>query len=195
MNLNVPWKGLALAWLVCVVLAYFGPVIAKLVILVIPAIALVLFLIGQGPRARAAHEARLQAFAPGFDHAYLSIETGIAVNKATRTVRLRHKPRMKRELVRDYPFDSVRNVEKVVLRGGEIFASHVGGGSVQGAVGASAANAGIAVRNARIARQNVARSGLYLSVKDVEHPKWQVWFGSEKEMDQWMEILRQALAD
>ena len=45
MNLNVPWKGLGLAWLACVVLAYFGLVIAKLGILVIPAIAVVLFLI------------------------------------------------------------------------------------------------------------------------------------------------------
>lgn len=195
MNLNVPWKGLALAWLACVVLAYFGLVMAKLGILVIPAIALVLFLVGQGPRARAAHEARLRAFAPGFDHAYLSIETGIAVNTATRTVRLRYKPRMKREVVRDYPFESVREVEKVILRGGEVFASHVAGGNVTAAVGASAANAGIALRNARISRENAAKCGLFVSVKDIDHPKWQVWFPEEKQMDRWMEILRQALSD
>lgn len=194
MNLTVPWKGLGLAWVGCLVLTYLGLTIAAVGVLAIPVVAAVLFLISQGPRARAAQQARLQSFAPGFDHAHLSLNTGIAINRSTRTVRLRHRSRKTGEVVRDYPFDSVREVEKVILRGGEVFASHVGG-NVTSAVGASAANAGIALRNAKVSRQNAAKSGLFVSVKDIDHPKWQVWFPEEKQMDRWMEILRQAISD
>ena len=58
-----------------------------------------------------------------------------------------------------------------------------------------AAAAALAANN----RQNVNDSGLFIKVRDVEHPKWQIRFQhnkhTEKELSKWMEILNQSIND
>jgi hypothetical protein len=79
-----------------------------------------------------------------------------------------------------YPFSSIRDWEKVVYKGG-----HAGG------VGLAAGAQALGAHN-----QNKRQSGLFLTVKDVDHPRWQIMFPYEQIEDQlarWTEILRQSV--
>jgi hypothetical protein len=49
--------------------------------------------------------------------------------------------------------------------------------------------------NQSLARQAKAESGLFLSVKDIDHPTWRIVISDTKMQDRWMEILRQSLND
>lgn len=81
-----------------------------------------------------------------------------------------------------YPFSSVRNWESNIATGGGMY-----GGGAYG-VG----------HNLRRNIENKHNTGLFITVKDIENPKWKIEFpGSERELERefarWMEILNQCI--
>jgi hypothetical protein len=78
-----------------------------------------------------------------------------------------------------YPFTAIRNWRYNISSGGFAY----GGGLA------------VAGHNLRQSKENVAASGLFIEVKDIDHPEWQIIFSIdeklEHELKRWMEILRQ----
>lgn len=88
-----------------------------------------------------------------------------------------------------YGFDDIRNWETNLQSGGGLIG---GGGGLAGGVQVLAANL-------RAKAENAAASGLFIYMKDIEHPKWQITFKANQkadvELSRWMEILRQHVSE
>ena len=120
----------------------------------------------------------LRAGSPWFGNP--AVPSGIAVSAKNRTLILASKDK-----VASYGFDQVREWETrskeagriVVVRGGFAAAAHAG-----------AHNAGQALR-AQL------ESGLFVHVKDVDRPIWQIHLYKKAKQERWLEILAQTIGD
>lgn len=128
---------------------------------------------GSGSEARDVqgnHLSSKQDYFHEFDKTY------IGVNKTDKTLTLKDG-----KIVKVYSFSDVRTWEKRHQTGGAIG----GGGMAYVAASFDAA------------RDNKNKSGLFIEVKDIDHPLWQVKFRMDKTIDKelakWMEILRQSI--
>lgn len=184
------WLWILAAWAACLLLAKLGVGAAMFGVVFIPLVAVAMAIVQTSQRRQ--HNDR--AFGEGFKFSHLGGQTGIAIDPERKILRLRKDAYSKRELIKDYPFSEVREFERVSMRGGQAVGGYMGVG-MQGATAATLGNIGLAAQNRRIARENQMASGIFITVKDIDHPKWRVAFGPEKDMDRWMEILRQCLAD
>lgn len=154
-------------------------------------IALIFMVVGFGPlimhvrrnrgrmaKADAAHAAMLASagVAPGtgFDHA--EDGSGVAVNRQAKTISLRLGEKWK-----TYSFADVRGWETNKERAGQVVA-----GNVTGAMAALGPNL-------RASMEAAAASGLFVTVKDIDYPKWRVAMGNPATQARWMEILRQSI--
>lgn len=92
-----------------------------------------------------------------------------------------------------YDFSDVREWRTNISTGGNI----VGGMVMTGGLAGSMQNMRVLAENKRIKNENEAKSGLFLSVKDIDHALWHIKFKSdesiERELAKWMEILTQFL--
>lgn len=82
-----------------------------------------------------------------------------------------------------YPFSDIRKWSANIQTGGMT----MGGGNVSTAIM-------IAASNSRVARDNVANTGFFVEVRDIDNPKWKINFPPkdlDKSHDRWMEIFRQ----
>lgn len=104
--------------------------------------------------------------------------TGIAIDGANQKIHL-----MENGFTKTYSFSDVRDWKTNLQTGGHIY-----GGGAQGMLANSATNAG-----------NVKSSGLFISVKDIEHPEWHVKLclpGNKEDRKihaRWMEIMKQTI--
>jgi hypothetical protein len=98
--------------------------------------------------------------------------TGIAVNTEQRLLFLVAGCTMKK-----YTFEQVRDWEKRVITPGAVFGT------------------GMAVVAANVACATDAKNatGIFLSVKDIDFPVWQIRFPSKQAIDRWFEILQQCI--
>ncbi|WP_295991966.1 DUF4755 domain-containing protein [Rugamonas sp.] len=168
-------------------MAVFGSHPGGGVICVAVGVALHAFNIQSAKRRRASlaaiHSAMLNAagVAPnsGCDHA--EQDSGIAVNIRARTLTLLSKGKWK-----TYPFSDIRQWATNKSTAGEQIV--VGGGAL-----GFAAMAGAASANAAAAERAEMASGFFVTVRDIENPKWRVAMRSLATQDRWMEILTQAI--
>jgi hypothetical protein len=84
-----------------------------------------------------------------------------------------------------YPFDQVREWEAKRVEACQVVAVGTG---VAGAMQVGGHNAGAMIRALR-------QSGLFIRVRDVENPVWQIHMYKQPMLNRWFEILNQALAD
>lgn len=189
------WFWMLAAWAVCFLLAQMGSDLAAIGAILISITAFVMGLVQLLNRQDDRATAIAQEFGGEFKYSHLAGPSGIAIDPDRQILRLRSAADTKKPLTKDYPFSEIREFEKVVLSGGQLMGQHSAGPNMQSAVGASLGNLGVAAQNARIKRENQKGSGIFITVKDIDYPKWRVAFADEKGMDRWMEILRQCLAD
>jgi hypothetical protein len=97
--------------------------------------------------------------------------TGLALDTSTREIHLKNK-----DIKKTYHFDDIREWKYNVQTGGEI---------INGSVGTNYGNH----------LRNKAESGLFIMMRDIEHPQWRIAFPYNKKMEgdlmRWMEIFRQ----
>lgn len=110
----------------------------------------------------------------GVDHA--EDGTGIAINKAARTLTL-----LINGFNKTYPYADVREWESRKERAGQVV-----GVGLQGGLAAMGANA-------RAERDASANTGFFITVRDVENPQWRIAMKDQAIQARWMEILRQEL--
>lgn len=119
-----------------------------------------------------------QAFSDGYKYSFMNGDTAIAVSPEQKIVRLKSGG-----LVKDYPFTDVRNWEAHLLTGGDIVATSA---TVQGGLAAVGANR-------RNAKMNKVGSGLFVNVRDIDHPSWHIVMLNKADQNRWMEILQQLI--
>lgn len=111
----------------------------------------------------------------GFNYTHFHDKSGIAVDPAKRELHLISNGEYK-----IYPFEKIRSWETNISSGGLIMAPGL-----------------IALaENRRREKANKDETGLFLAVKDVDHPKWHIEFPPKdvkRQLERWMEILRQEL--
>lgn len=110
----------------------------------------------------------------GCDHA--EDGAGVAINRAARTLTL-----MAGGQVKTYAYADIREWEAKLFKAGRNF-----GVGVRGRLAAMDANA--AARH-----EAASSSGLFVTVKDIDNPKWRVAMSDETMQARWMEILRQEI--
>lgn len=120
--------------------------------------------------------AQAKSFGLGAQYAYVADNTGIAVDPGKETVRLKNGSN-----IQTYPFSAIRGWRPNLSTGGAIV----------GATGAAGPAAGSA--NLRNERENRKNSGLFVSVRDIDHPEWRIDMPNENNQKRWMEILRQSI--
>lgn len=120
--------------------------------------------------------AAAKAFGQGAQYAYVADNTGIAVDPARKTVRLKNG-----STIQAYPFSAVREWRTNLSSGGAIIGA-------TGTAGFAAAGANLS--NERANRKN---SGLFVSVRDIDHPEWRIDMPNENNQKRWMEIMRQSI--
>jgi hypothetical protein len=83
-----------------------------------------------------------------------------------------------------YDLAAIRSIEKRFFSGGQIVV--IGGGG--GGFGATAYNDGVAQGNAQA-------SGLFFTMRDLDHPIWQVRFRTQNDLNRWYEVFSQLIGD
>lgn len=189
------WLWLLAAWVASFLLMKLEIGVAMFGVIFIPVIALVMAMYSWSRKQHAAAVKVADDFGGQFKYSHMAGPSGIAIDPERQILRLRSGADTKKPLTKDYPFSDVRDFEKVILSGGQFRGQHSAGPNMQSAVGASMANLGVAAQNARLNRENQKASGIFITVKDIDNPKWRVAFADEKGMDRWMEILRQSIVD
>lgn len=115
---------------------------------------------------------------PNAHHSHHSNKTGIALDDQARIIHL-----LEGKISKSYSYDDVRSWNTNVQTGGVVY-----GGGFAGAIGTI--EAGI---------NNVKNTGLFITVKDVEHPEWRISLCKPNHRDarkihaRWIEILAQAI--
>ncbi len=112
----------------------------------------------------------------GYEHG--EEDSGIAVNRQARTVTLLRAGHWK-----TYPFSDVRAWKGYKVRPGQAVAV---GGNLSSHVAAMGAEA-------RAKQEAAADTGLFVEVRDIEHPKWRVAMKEERAQLRWIELLRQEI--
>jgi hypothetical protein len=107
-------------------------------------------------------------------------DSGIGVSMKDRVLVVASKGKAKK-----YSFDDVRGWETKRVDGGRVVA--VGGGLAAGI------NAGTANTVSRIKAMHA--SGLFIRVKDIENPVWQIHMYQQPLLDKWTEILTQSFGE
>lgn len=149
-------------------------------VLILAAIVGVIYYFNKSKKAKQqAWENDLEATVPGlkdaaYKHIDCSSKTGIAINTQSRTVSLIGKSKVK-----NYPFNDIRSWEFNFERAGI---------ARSGGVQAGLDN----YHRIKAAEKN---SGLFLNVRDIDNPVWQIMFPSSTKdiLQKWMEILQQTL--
>lgn len=115
-------------------------------------------------------------------------KTAVALNEEKREIVLANSA----GIVKSYPFASVRDwsvKEETAGQTGYIAGGTDGAAIAQGlAIGVAAGNA-----NVKALQQARANTGLFINIKDVDHPEWRVSMQSKDDRNRWFEILNQAL--
>ncbi|MBY0367788.1 MAG: DUF4755 domain-containing protein [Burkholderiaceae bacterium] len=111
-------------------------------------------------------------------HVHNGMKCGIAINPATQKLALAKKGTRKA-----YSFDDVREWSSSKETAGHVMP--VGGGLALGMMAAA--------QNGAAAGAAAARTGFFVSVRDIEHPKWRVEMPNIEDQARWMEILRQGI--
>jgi hypothetical protein len=114
----------------------------------------------------------------GFNYNHFYENSGIGIDSSAKEIHLISKGEYK-----VYPFEKIRNWETNIVTGGLTRSAP----SLTSAMAATA-------DNLRQQRENKANTGLFLQVKDVDHPKWHIEFpvkDIQRQLERWMEILRQ----
>lgn len=126
---------------------------------------------------------QVEEFGEGYKYCHFFDGTAIAVDPGKREVKLRTTIPKRGVVEKIYPMSSIRNVSTNVQTGGHMYGVGMSAGSV--AIG----------HNIRVNRENKLASGIFLDVKDIEHPKWRIAFGMKDQVQQqrWYEIIQQAL--
>ena len=104
-------------------------------------------------------------------------DTGIAIDTKAKIIHLKSTTQIK-----SYPYSDIRSWRYNKSTGGEITAI----GSLGGLASAQASAA-----NLSNFQRNVASSGFYVTVKDIDIPEWRTAMYSEANMKKWMEIFEQ----
>lgn len=124
----------------------------------------------------------------GCSHKHYYDGTAIGINSSLRKIYLRQNG-----LVKSYRFDDVRKWNTNLSSGGSV----VGGIMVTGGLAASVNNMQLHAANKRAEKENKDNSGLFLNIKDIDHPLWHIKFNYDNslqiELAKWMEILTQFL--
>lgn len=107
---------------------------------------------------------------------HVSGGSGIALNPATKKIALYASGGGKA-----YSYDDVRGWETVKQQAGAIYSTNF-----SGAIGAAGTNIREAVKAANA-------TGFFVTVRDIDFPKWRVEMPSESDQARWMEILRQEI--
>lgn len=142
----------------------------------------------------AVKSSKLTSFAEGYKYSNWHKDTAVALDMDKRMVKLRSQfPTGTVE--REYSFDQVRGANSNIQKGGGVVGGAYGGGGLQGALNASAAGAQIAGANYRIQKENAQATGVFVTVKDIDHPRWRLSFASEHDIHKWMEIFEQAFEE
>lgn len=119
---------------------------------------------------------------PGDAGAYVYVhlrgESGIAINGASKKIALG-----KKGLRKAYAFNDVREWSSSKETASQVMP--VGGGFALGTLAA--------VQNGAAVGAAMARTGFFVTVRDIDNPKWRVEMPSTGEQARWMEILRQAI--
>ena len=113
-----------------------------------------------------------------FQYSHFHRDSGVALDTDAKEIHL-----LSKGVHKVYPYAKIRSWETNVASGGMILAASGAGASLA----ATAAN----LRQSKI---NKASTGLFLEVKDIDFPKWQIEFPAkniEQQLQRWMEILRQ----
>lgn len=180
------WHWLGAAWIVVLLMNLMGLRLGGFVqtttsALVVISVVLLLIKFAQSSAANAAVErARADAFAKDARYVHRHEGTAIAICMDESLVRLKYGTTEK-----SYAFSDIREWERKWLTGG-----HVVG--YAGSVAAGAAQAGA---NARINRENKQGSGLFIRVRDIDHPQWRIAFPNQNELMRWHEILQQTVSE
>lgn len=126
---------------------------------------------------------------PRFSH--FEKVTGIALNESKNEVVLVNE----KGVAKSYPYTSIRDwsvKEEVAGKAGQMVVT--GGGLAGGAQ-----NAGFAMQaasqNAQMRREAEQNTGLFINVKDIDHPKWRISMQQKADRSRWFEILTQAIND
>ncbi|RQO58487.1 hypothetical protein DBR47_12300 [Paucibacter sp. KBW04] len=153
--------------------------------------SLILMAVGLGPlflqvrrnqvrkdRSDAAHAAMLACVGvvpgAGFDHS--EGDSAVAINRQAKTLGLRIGEKWKA-----YPFADVRAWETNKERAGQVVASNLTG--TMAAMGP----------NLRAIQDAAAATGFFVTVRDIENPKWRIAMSDSNTQARWMEILRQSI--
>lgn len=139
---------------------------------------LVWSLIKRAGGREAAHQSMLQAAGvaqgAGFDHSEEG--TGIAINKQGKTLSL-----LMGGFHKTYPYADIREWQSIKETAGAAVGVGVSGGLA--AMGASE----------RMKRDAAANTGFFVTVRDVDNPKWRIEMKDEATQARWMELLRQEI--
>ncbi|TJY58307.1 DUF4755 domain-containing protein [Sinimarinibacterium sp. CAU 1509] len=115
------------------------------------------------------------------DYSYTYDGDGIAISASQRAVVLK-----KGTLIKRYGFDAIRNWETKVNTGNELINADFRLNSISQTDSI----------NRKIRMANEASSGLFIEVRDIDHPRWHIRFSRHEMVQQvprWMEILRQLI--
>lgn len=133
---------------------------------------------------------KLATFGAGYKYSNWHEDTAVALDLDRRMVKMRSNfPGGTVE--REYSFDQVRGASSNIQKGGQIVGGAYGSG-FQGALNAGAAGAQIAGANYRIRKENAKATGIFVTVKDIDYPRWRLSFATEHDIFRWMEIFEQA---
>ncbi len=102
------------------------------------------------------------------------LDTGIAIDPKAKRIAL-----MRRGKRKVYDFSEVREYRWSVQQGG-------------GYAGAAPLDFSALRENIRVSRSNRENTGLFIRVRDIESPEWQILFKKKNDLRRWYEILEQA---
>lgn len=124
------------------------------------------------------HIGAAKAFGAGFRYHFYKAGSGIAISPERKVLKLKEG-----SLTKEYAFGDVRSWESQRLSGGMVVSSGAGFS------GASAAGAANLAQH----RANTRASGLFVSVRDIDHATWRIAVLDQREQAKWMEILQQCI--
>lgn len=124
----------------------------------------------------------------GVDRVHVWKGTGIATLKSGMGIILFEEGFHKTHNMRHYPTADIREWKQSWVTPGKV----VGGNATHLAQGVSDALEK-ASANSSMRRQAAKESGLFIDVRDVDHPRWKIEFPNEDELLKWFEIMNQTM--
>lgn len=110
-------------------------------------------------------------------YSYGRKDGSVAINSGTKKLAV-----MVGKYSKVYDFADVRGWKTSIETPGRIY----GGPSVAGVLSTSGSNS-------RMRREAIENTGLFIEVKDIDHPVWRIPMFDKKQQQRWMEILRQVV--